>query len=190
MRMKRRKFEIIGMLLKRSGFYFLLFTFAFLLSPPASSAHRFHTSLARVDYNSEQKIYEISIQLFTHDLTPLLERKSGKRIELDKSAEADKLIFDYLNGNFILTDKNGAAKTLKWVGKESDVDTVWVYLEAQATENLEGYSLKNTIFFESFPEQSNIVVCRYDGKKADLMFKVGDKEKTIIENKPETENQK
>jgi len=43
--------------------------------------------------------------------------------------------------------------------------------------------LKNTLFFESQPEQINLVVCRYEGKKADLMFKVGDKVKEIAENK-------
>jgi hypothetical protein len=56
-------------------------------------------------------------------------------------------------------------------------------VETAATENLEGFRLKNTLFFESFPEQTNLVVCRYDGKKADLMFKVGDKTKEITENK-------
>jgi hypothetical protein len=146
--------------------------------------HRFRTSLTRIDYKADKKIFEISIQLFTHDLTPLLERKSGKRVELDKSSpEIDRIIFSYLNENFILIDKKGAAKLLKWIGKESDVDSIWIYLEADSTESLENYNLKNTIFFESFPEQTNLVVCRFDGKKADLMFKVGDKIKEIIANK-------
>jgi len=169
-------------------FAFCLSLSTFCLMPQAASAHRYHTSLTRIDYNAKQKIYEISIQLFTHDLMPLLERKSGKRTELDKLKEADKIILNYLNENFILTDKKGATKTLKWVGRESDVDSVWIYLETEATENLEGFNLKNTIFFESFPEQVNLVVCRYDGKKADLMFKVGDKVKGISENKPAAEN--
>ena len=152
---------------------------------PKSSAHTFHTSLTRIDYNEKEKIFEISMQLFAHDLIPLLEkRNNGKRVELEKSAEADKLILDYIDENFVLTDKNGAAKTLRWVGKESDVDTVEIYLEADAPESLKNYQLKNTLFFENFPEQTNIVVCRFDGAKADLLFKVGDKTKEIVENKP------
>ena len=155
------------------------------VSVNASSAnlHRFHTSLTRIDYDNEQKLFEISIQLFTHDLTPLLERKSGKRLELDKSPEVDRIILAYLNENFVLSDKSGAAKTLKWVGKESDVDSIWIYLETASTEGLENYKLKNTIFFESFPEQTNLVICRYNDKKSDLIFKVGDKIKEITENK-------
>ncbi len=150
---------------------------------PIKSAHRFHTSLTRIEFNSEQKLFEISIQIFTHDLVPLLERRSGKRIELDKSPEVDKIILDYLNEHFVLSDKQGAAKKMKWIGRESDVDSMRIYLETASTENPENYQLKNTIFFESFPEQTNLVICRYDGEKADLMFKVGDKVKEIAANK-------
>jgi len=160
-----------------------VFIFAPAINVSATEFHRYHTSLTRIDYNTEQKIYEISIQLFTHDLIPLLERKSGKRIELDKSTETDKLIHGYLNQNFVLSDIQGAIKNLKWVGKEADVDSVWIYLEAASTENSENYKLKNTIFFESFPEQINLVVCRYDGKKADLKFKIGDVTKEIKSEK-------
>ena len=177
-------------------YIFAFLTFAFLLftsyfSPfPLAEAHRFHTSLTRIDFNKNQKLYEISIQLFTHDLIPVLEKRGGKRVELEKSADADKLIFDYINKNFQLTDTKGEVKNLKWIGKETSIDTVWVYLEIEATENLENYKLRNTLFFETFPEQTNLVVCRYDGKKADLMFKVGDKIKEIVENKLTNEEQK
>lgn len=146
--------------------------------PLKFKAHTYHTSLTRIDYNAEQKIYEITIQLFTHDLIPLLEKRAGKNIDLDKK-DQDSNILGYLSQNFVLTNDKGESKKLNWVGKEIDTDTVWVYVETPATEGLENYQLQNTIFFESFPEQTNLVVCRYEGKKADLLFKVGDKTKTI-----------
>ncbi len=149
----------------------------------AGNSHRFHTSLTRIEYDSKQQTNEITIQLFTHDLMQMLEKRGGKRVELEKSSDADRLIFDYLNEHFVLTDKNGAVKSLKWIGKEIDTDSVRIYLETPATENLENYKLRNTIFLDDFPEQTNLVVCRYDGKKADLLFKNGDKVKEIIENK-------
>jgi len=166
-------------------FVSVLFTFHFSLFTSPVSAHRFHTSLTRIDYNSEQKLFEISIKLFTHDLIPILEKKTGKRIDLEKTFDVDKFILEYLNENFVLTDKEGETKILKWVGKELDVDSVEIYLETSSTENLENYKLKNTIFFETFPVQTNLVVCRYDGKKADLLFKVGDKIKENREVKSE-----
>ena len=163
-----------------------IFTLILILAAaiPAAGLHRFHTTLTRIDYNPSEKLYEITIQLFTHDLEKLLERRSGKKVDLEKTIDVDKLIQAYVNESFVLSDKKGEAKILKWIGKEVETDTIRLYVETPADENLEGSKLKNTLFFESYPEQSNLVVCRYEGKKADLLFKVGDKVKEITENKP------
>lgn len=149
----------------------------------AVSFHRYHTSLTRIDYNQSEKLFEISIQLFKHDLEPLLEKKYKTRVDFEKTKNIDELILNYLNEEFVLTDKNGETKKLKWVGKEMDVDTVWIYLETASNESPEGFNLQNTIFFESFPEQTNLVICRYEEKKADLKFKSGDKVKIITSEK-------
>ena len=171
-------------ILKFSRLFIICFlTFAAAADSESAARHRFHTSLTRIDYNAKEKIFEISMQLFAHDLVPLLEKRGGKRLDLEKSSEADKLILDYVNENFVLSDKKGTVKNLKWIGKEFDIDTVEVYLQADSTENLEGCQLKNTLFFENFPEQTNLVICRYDGVKADLLFKAGDKTKEIAANK-------
>jgi hypothetical protein len=174
---KNQTFRFAGVLLVLA-----LFTFHFSLF--TASAHRYHTSLTRMDYNEKEKTVEISIQLFTHDLVPVLEQKAKKRIDLEKTPEADKLVLDYLNENFVLKNKNGEALPLRWVGKELEVDAVWVYVEIPTPQNPEGANLQNTILFESFPEQTNLVIARFGGKKADLMFKVGDKFKEIRENPP------
>jgi hypothetical protein len=145
----------------------------------ALNFHRYHTSLTRMDYNAKEKVIETSIQLFMHDLVPLLEQRTKKKIDLEKTPNIDKLILDYLNENFIIKDDKGETRKIKWVGKEVDVDTAWVYLEISSDKSPDGFSLQNTIFFESFPEQTNLVIARFDGKKSDLLFKVGDKSKII-----------
>lgn len=146
-----------------------IYTFLVIIITAAAvypaALHRFHTTLTRIDYNQNEKLYEISIQIFTHDLVPLLERRGGKRVDIEKTSNVDEMIQSYLNENFVLIDKKGAVKHLKWIGKEVETDSIRVFVETPATENLEGFRLKNTLFFESFPEQSNLVVCRYDGKK-------------------------
>jgi hypothetical protein len=171
-------------ILRFAGVWLVLALFTFHFSLFTVSAHRYHTSLTRMDYNEKEKTVEISIQLFTHDLVPVLEQKAGKRVDLEKTPEADKLVLDYLNENFIFKNKTGESQKLRWVGKELEVDAVWVYVEISTAENLSGANLQNSILFESFPEQTNLVVARFGGKKADLMFKVGDKFKEIRENPP------
>lgn len=132
-----------------------------------------------MDYNAQEKLAEISIQLFTHDLVPALERFTKKNVDLEKTPDLDKIILRYLDANFVLKDRKGAAKKLVWVGKEQRVDTVYVYVQIPLDEDFGDYTLQNTVFFESFPKQANLVVARYADKKADLLFKIGDKEKQI-----------
>jgi hypothetical protein len=150
-------------------------------------AHTFHTSLTRIDYNEKEKLAEISIQLFTHDLVPSLERFAKKSVDLEKTPDVDKIILQYLEANFVLTDKKGEKRKLRWVGKEHKVETFYVYIEIPLEEDFDGYKLQNTIFFESFPQQANMVVARFGGKKADLLFKSGEREKLIA---PKTETEK
>lgn len=148
-----------------------------------SDAHTFHTSLTRIDYNAKEKNIEISIQLFTHDLVAVLEKLNRTNVDLEETKNADDLIMKYLEANFVLKDKNGDAKKLKWVGKEISTDTVYVYVESPSDLDLSGFTLQNSIFFETFQQQTNWVVAKYGEKKADLYFKPGDKFKEITERK-------
>ena len=141
--------------------------------------HRYHTSLTRMDYNEKDKVFEISIQLFTHDLVPTLEKRSKKSVNLEKNPETDRILFAYLSEKFVLKDKQNNRKKAIWVGKEVETDTVNVYLEIPSEENPENLSLQNTIFFESFAEQTNLVVLRHSSKKYDLLFKAGDQFKSF-----------
>jgi hypothetical protein len=77
-----------------------------------------------MDYNAKEKLAEISIQLFTHDLVPALERFTKKNVDLEKTPDLDKTILLYLDANFILKNKKGETKKLVWVGKEQRVDLV------------------------------------------------------------------
>ena len=100
---------------------------------------------------------------------------------MKKTPEIDKYILKYLDENFILKDNNGEPKRIVWVGKEIKADTVFVYFEIPLTEDFGGYKLQNTLFFESFPEQTNLVIARFSDKKVDLLFKTGDVFKEIRE---------
>jgi hypothetical protein len=172
----------IGFKLRLAAVCLAFFAFSFLLFPSVE-AHRYHTSLTRIDYNEREKLLEISIQVFMHDLVPTLEQKAKKRIDLEQTPDVDNLILDYLAENFVFKNKSGEVQRLNWVGKEIDADSVWLYVEIPWNENPEGSFLQNTLFFEAFPEQTNLVIMRYGGKKADLLFKAGDRFKEITETK-------
>ena len=156
-------------------FAFLILPFAFV----CANAHTYHTSLTRMDYNAQDKNIEISVQLFIHDVAPMLERRLKKRVDIGKTSEVDGEILKYLNETFVFQNKKGEAQKLRWVGKEFENDVVYVYVEIPFAESFEGAKLQNTIFFESYPEQTNLVVARFGAKKIDLLYKTGDKFKDL-----------
>ncbi len=145
----------------------------------AAPAHRYHASLTRMDYNSKKKLVEVTVQLFTHDLVPILEKQNKKQIDLEKTEDIDKMLLDYLNANLVLKNKAGEQKPLSWVGKEINVDSAYIYVEIPMPEGLEKSTLKNTLFFEMFDEQTNRVTVRRDKAKTDVLFRPGDKFKDI-----------
>lgn len=144
-----------------------------------SGFHTFHTSLTRMDYNAKEKNIEIRIQLFNHDVKPLLERRLKKRVDLEKTAEVEAEVYKYLEENFIFQNKKGETQKLQWIGKEFNNDMMFVYVEIPFEAEFEGTKLQNTIFFESFAEQTNLVVAHFGDKKIDLLYKSGDKFKDL-----------
>ncbi|MEO6588917.1 MAG: DUF6702 family protein [Pyrinomonadaceae bacterium] len=167
----------MNLLLKTSAFCFIVTAFSVV-----TFAHNYHTSLTRIDFNKKEKILEIEINLFNHDLEKVLEKRNNKRIDLEKSKEIDKLLFDYVNEEFVVTDNVGGTKMPVWVGKEINTDMTTVYIEIDKIENLDGLKLQNKFFFESFSEQVNLVTIHTDDKRIDLAFKTGDNFKDFLVN--------
>ncbi len=145
--------------------------------------HKYHTSFTRIDYNTEEKLLEVSIKVFTHDLIPTLEKRLGKRIDLETTKDVDLILQQYLAEKFVLKTKSGETKSFKWIGKELEPEVILFYLEFPFEDDLEGAEIKNTMFFESFAKQVNLISIHFGDKQSDLVFKVGDKFKTIINNK-------
>ena len=162
--------------------FILLFLATFLMMTAFvsfSKAHNYHTSLTRIDFNKDEKRLEIEINLFNHDLEKVIEKKSKKRFDFEKSKETDKILLDYLDEAFIIKNSLGVTKKLVWVGKEITADMTTVFVEVDEIEKYEDLKLQNKIFFESFAEQVNLVTFFAEDKKNDLMFKAGDSFKDL-----------
>ena len=144
-----------------------------------ANAHVYHTSLTRIDYNSKENSVEITIQTFTHDLEAAIEKRIGKRINLEKSSDAKQVLLDYLNERLVIKNKSGEQKKLQMVGIEIQADAIFVYAETQMPEGLEAATLENRVLLEQFGDQVNLVTVRFNDAKQDLVFKAGDEAQTI-----------
>lgn len=156
-----------------------MFAGVLLAMSATAYAHTYHTSLTRIDYNRAEKLLEIDVQLFLHDLQPMLERRLKKRIDVAKTPEVDGEILKYLRETFAISDSEGKNRELKWIGKEFDADVMHVYLEVAAEVEPAGWKIKNSIFLEAFAKQTNYVVYVNGDSKKSLLFKARETEKAL-----------
>jgi hypothetical protein len=145
----------------------------------AAAAHKFYTSLARVEYNAAEKSVEVTLRVFADDLELALKRRAGREVRLDGAKDADGLVLAYLRDTFEIKNRDGEAKALKWVGMELRAGVAWLYVEAEMPEGLAGARLRDQMFFELFDEQVNTVSVRYRGASADIVFVRGDGERAV-----------
>jgi hypothetical protein len=142
-------------------------------SAPKALGHRYHTSVTRLEYNAEERLVEITVRTFADDLEAIVSTRAGKIARLDGSQAADTLLFAYLRSVFQL--KSGVQKVeLQWIGMELKGNTALIYLQARMPEDRSKTSLQNTLLFDLFEDQINIVNVLDKGKKASLVFKRGE----------------
>ncbi|HEY0169984.1 MAG TPA: DUF6702 family protein [Pyrinomonadaceae bacterium] len=143
------------------------------------SAHKFYTSLARVEYNPGEKSVEITLRVFADDLELALKRRAGRAVSLERTKDAERLVLEYLRDTFEIKNRDGQSKTLKWVGMELRAGVAWLYVEAEMPEGLAGARLRDQVLFELFPKQVNTVSVSYPGASGDLVFTRGDGERAV-----------
>jgi hypothetical protein len=157
----------------KRAIYILILSLVSAAFAPATSAHKYHTSVTRLEYNAEERSAEITVQTFTDDLEDILSKRAGKSVRLDAAKDTNRLAFDYLRSVFELKGHDSKGE-LEWVGMEVKGGTVWLYALAKMPQGLSKTSLRDALLFDLFEDQVNIVNVWYDGKKTSLVFKRGD----------------
>ncbi len=148
-----------------------------------AAAHKFYTSLARVEYNAEERTAEVTLRVFEDDLELALTRRAGRKVDLERTKDAGRLVLAYLRERFEIKNRDGETKPLKWVGMETRAGVAWLYFEAEMPEGLAGARLRDQVLFELFDGQVNTVSVRSAGASADLVFVKGDGERVVPSTK-------
>lgn len=154
-------------------------TLIVLAFAPVALAHRYHTSVTRLEYKAEERLVEITVQTFADDVEAALSKRTGLRnVQLDPESKTNAVLLQYLSSTIVL--KNGDEELeLEWIGMELKGHSVWFYLQAKAPAGLTKTTLSNRLLFDLFTDQINIVNIFNDGKKSSLTFKRGDTPKAI-----------
>jgi len=136
-----------------------------LLVASVAQAHPFHVSYAQVEFNRKSNSIEVALHTHAIDLERVLREVSGKKVDLDRTKDVDRLIQNYLKKVFLVRQA-GKKKPLaiKWIGKETTIKSSWLYFEVLIPKGTKSIEMSQQLFFKTVQKQINTVNFR-DGKK-------------------------
>lgn len=124
-------------------------------------SHEFYVGLTDIVYNAEARRFEITLKVFTDDLElGLADAFNLSEVVLGDyggSTEEDSLIFGYTLRKFSFSRKGGEAIPLHPVGRETELDVTWIYLETAEMQPLREAVVSNTMMMEIYRDQSHII---------------------------------
>jgi hypothetical protein len=122
-------------------------------------AHKFYVSVTQIEYVKEKESVEIVMRIFIEDLEKLLRERYDKNITLNES-KSEKQIDSYIENYIakkVLIKVNNNPLDFKFLGKEYEDDIVFCYLEIENVSEITDFEISNTLFYEVFKEQQNII---------------------------------
>ena len=140
---------------------------ALLLAPVFTTVHPFHVSTTEINQNAADKTLEISCHIFTDDFESAITREFGSKTDFSKESMKplmDSLTRKYLLNHLSLRVNNRAVK-LEYVGWERENEAVYVYLEVDGVSAISQVEVSNTILFNLFDDQMNIVHIKVNGER-------------------------
>ena len=139
---------------------FLLFTIAF-------TSHKYYLSLTQVEYNKEQNRLEVIINVFMDDIEIAVNKEYDVDLRLTTKQEledVDIYFKKYLlkNLSFLVNDK---PVEYSFIGKEYEGDLVYFYIESSVIEDPSALQVNNTILFDYFEQQQNVIKFKNGSKR-------------------------
>ena len=138
-----------------------LFAVASLILFSDVQAHNFHVSICDIQFNPHSGNAEIVHSYPMHDIDSAFWLMYGRRMDTALAVD-EALLQAYFDKTFVIETANKSRLKIRWVGVNSDADTLTVYQELPGIQLAAALTLQNTVLMEHFPTQTNNVNVRMD----------------------------
>ena len=146
---------------------------ASMLSIPLNGmTHPFYISVCEIEHNPDTDALEITFKIFTEDLEQVLEAQGTGKLNLGtdhESENADRYITRYLEQH-VFVEVDGRTLKAEFLGKESEVDAIWCYVEIKDVPSINTIAVTNTLLIDLFEDQTNMVHIKANGQKKSMLF--------------------
>jgi hypothetical protein len=119
--------------------------------------HPFHTSVSECVYNEKDQVWDLSIRLFQDDFEQVLSDYQSKKFQFQFANQPDALLESYVRKHIGFQVNKKLQTPYRWIGWETQGDAVWIYLEIPSQSDLSGVYFQNSLFCETFADQTNLL---------------------------------
>tara|TARA_X000000950_G_scaffold2088_1_gene2191 strand:+ start:1557 stop:2045 length:489 start_codon:yes stop_codon:yes gene_type:complete len=121
--------------------------------------HKYYVSTTLIDFDLKSQTFEITLKVFYDDLEKDLELDSAV-VDYEKDYNyLNKIFKKYLSENFIIQIENERI-TLEYLGFEKKRDQINFYMNMDNDLKNKSINIQNSVLFNSFPDQKNIILFR------------------------------
>lgn len=134
--------------------------------------HKYYVSVTEIEYVKEKKSVQIITRLFVDDLEFVLRKRYNENLTLTKKNESEAVntfLIKYLKDKFQVKI-NGEEVTYEFIGKEYDTDIVYCYMEIKNVSQIKSFEVQNTLLFDGFEDQQNIVKTTINSKNKSFIL--------------------
>ena len=124
-----------------------------------STNHKYYVSTTAIDYRPDLGTLQLTVKIFTDDFQNLLQKRYESDLRLDPDSDPENIDFysaRYLQQKIKL-NVDAQAVALQYLGKTYDIDQVSLFLEVTDVLGFSTLTIENTLLFELFDDQQNIV---------------------------------
>ncbi|MDG5492825.1 DUF6702 family protein [Psychroserpens sp. SPM9] len=142
-----------------------------------TSAHKYYVSVTQLSYVKDKKAIQIITRIDIADLELTLQERYDKTIKMttiDEKPMVDDYLKTYLSQKIDIK-VNTKNVTFNFIGKEYDNDIVVCYLEIENIDKIATIEISNTVLFDKFPKQKNVVKTKINSKVNNLIFTKDDR---------------
>ena len=147
----------------------------------AGNLHPLHLGVVEIEYNQPEQSLEITCKLFTDDFENILEKTNNADVDLinppDRNA-VQKWMNAYINKHLIIA-ANGKRANLECIGFERDHEATFSYFQATGIPQATAFTIENTVMYDLFDDQSNIIHVKVNGTRKSNRLKYPQKDVSV-----------
>jgi hypothetical protein len=137
--------------------------------------HKYYLSLTQIDYNEKSKALQVTMNVFIDDFELTMNNTFNKQFNLNTKNElvdSEKFFNQYLQDHFKIK-LEGQPISFNYIGRKYEGDVVFFYLEFEGVTDVKSIEIENTVLFEYFADQKNLIKLKIKGEFDSLLLTKG-----------------